>query len=41
MYAEPTLAGALHARLVKRAQPDEGVSAGSAMAVRGAPQHLS
>ena len=41
VMAEPTHPGALHSRLIKRAPPDEGVSAGSAMEVRGAPQHLS
>lgn len=31
----------LHARLVKRALPDEGLRAATALEVRGAPQHVS
>lgn len=36
-----TATGALSARLVKRAPPEDGVAAGSAADVRGAPQHVS
>jgi hypothetical protein len=38
---EPTQPGALHARLVKRAAPDEGVAAATGLEVRGAPQHVA
>jgi hypothetical protein len=38
---EPTHPGALHARLVKRAAAEEGIVAGIAAEVRGAPQHVS
>jgi hypothetical protein len=41
IYAEPTLAGALHSRLVKRALPDEGIQPGTGLEVRGAPQHVA
>jgi hypothetical protein len=34
-------AGGLHARLVKRAAPEEGVYAALPSEVRGAPQHVS
>jgi hypothetical protein len=37
--AEPTHPGALHARLVKRTAPDEGIAAGLPMEVRTATFH--
>jgi hypothetical protein len=38
---EPTRPGALHARLVKRTAPEEGIAAATGLEVRGAPQHVS
>jgi hypothetical protein len=38
---EPTRPGALHARLVKRTAPEEGVAAATGFEVRGAPQHVA
>jgi hypothetical protein len=38
---EPTRPGALHARLVKRTAPEEGIAAATGLEVRGAPQHVA